>query len=253
MYVSWTAIYLPLNIVLAYKDGTLGLKYLLESIRVFVFSGMWYNAPQLWYLLALGLGYLVLYWCVRHRINLLWPFGISAALTLFGYVVPWIAQHDSVFGLLYRVTFNDTRNVVFTGLFYITCGAMLAVHKKTVAAIPSAAVVAVLLVGLAGSILVMPSGNMPFGMMLRICCVVLAVRSTGTPHPMIRSWGAIIFLIHFYIVRLVQYALVRVGYTGPLNRDVMCFMLVSIISVIAASALLPLAKRYRALGTLFHA
>lgn len=253
MYVAWTAIYLPLNIILAYKDGTLGFGYLLEGIRIFVFSGMWNSAPQLWYLLALGLGYLALYWCVCHHINLLWPFGVSMVFTLTGYFVPWIAQHNAIFGMIYRVTFNDTRNVVFAGLFYITCGALIAVHKKAINAIPSVAVVAVLLVALAGSILVTSSGNMPFGMVFRVCIVVLAIRPTGTPHPTLRAWGAIIFLIHFYVVRVVQFVLANTGYNIPIDRNVTCFVLVSIISVIMAAILLPMAKRNSILRTLFHA
>lgn len=56
MYGAWSLIYLPLNIALAYASGDLDLMFILDYVRIFIFSGMWSGSPQLWYLLALDCG-----------------------------------------------------------------------------------------------------------------------------------------------------------------------------------------------------
>ncbi|KAB5607417.1 hypothetical protein [Bifidobacterium jacchi] len=252
MYGAWVLIYLPLNLALAHAAGNLNATFMLDYVRILMFSGMWDGSPQLWYLLALGYAYLVLYWCVRHRIAMLWPFCIAAALTLIGNVLPSAVRQSAIIATLYRWTFNDTRNVVFVGMFYVCCGAMIAIYKDRLASIPTPALWAAFCLGLLGSITINPSGMLPFSALAIVSTVALAIRRTGNAHPTLRTTGAIIYLIHCYAVRFFMFLIARTDYV-IIDRNITCFILVSLATLIAALAILPLARRNKTLTTLFHA
>lgn len=252
MYGAWALIYLPLNVALAHASGNLNVAFMLDYARIFIFSGMWAGSPQLWYLLALGYAYLVLYWCARRHIHMLWPFSLSAACTILGNLIPSITQHAPVIGLLYRWTFNDTRNVVFVGMFYVCCGAMIAIYKSKLASIPSPVLCVAFCLGLLGSIAINPTGSMPFSALVIVSTVTLAIRRTGSSHPTLRTTGAIIYLIHCYAVKIFMFLLARTDLI-IIDRNITCFILVSLTTLIAALAILPLARRNKALATIFHA
>lgn len=253
MYVWWTLIYLPLNIALTYKAGSLNGSYVLQSIRIFLFSGMWTDSPQLWYLLALGLGYLILYWTVRQHINLWWVFIISGILNVIGFFMPWITAHSTFIRTAYRFTFADSRNVVFVGMFYICCGALIAEYKQQVRSINPAAFFATFALGMIGSVAFNPSGHLPFSSMVIISTVMMAIRYTeATAHKAMRSTGTIIYLIHMYVVRVVQFGLAKID-IAVINGNVLCFIITSFVAFIFACAAQPLIHRNRVMTLLFHA
>lgn len=252
MYGAWSLIYLPLNIALAYASGDLDLMFILDYVRIFIFSGMWSGSPQLWYLLALGYAYLILYWCVKHRLTMWWPFSIAIGVTLLGNLIPPITRRIPIIGMLYRWTFNDIRNVVFVGMFYVSCGAIIAIYKTKLALIPSTVLWAAFCLGLAGSITIDPTTTMPFSALTIVSTATLAIRRTGKSHHILRTTGAIIYLIHCYAVKVFMFALARTDIV-IIDRNITCFILVSTTTLIAALMILPLTRRNKMLATLFHA
>lgn len=259
MYLWWTVIYLPLTLLLAYTSHSLTVGFILDYIRMFLFSGMGPSSPQLWYLLALGLGFLILYRCLAFPRGLYAAFAVSALLFISGPFVPATVSHDHVLGMLYRATFNDTRNVVFTGGFYICCGAMIAMHKTAVRAVPAPLLLAILAVGIA-----IPTATVPIvGQLARPLVVIplcaLLIRSNGqTTAPathrvlhFLRNASTIIFLIHVFFVKLFR-QFVEAQYP-PLEANLIIFLLSSVASLVAAAALYPLIRRHAALAMLFHA
>lgn len=255
LYVAWSVIYFPLNAVLSFAAGDFDahtiVPWIVNYVRIFIFSGMWVYAPHLWYLLALGLGFLILHWCVKRRIPIVWVFTASAVLSAIGSAMPWLVRHSPLIDIVYRHTFADTRNVVFTGMLYICCGVLLALHKDRLR-VPSPA----LWLGAALSLAGLTSAH---GITWTICSVafvtlIIALTSRYSrtyAYPSLRLWGVIIYLLHVYVLKVAQFLILRLGFV-IIDVNVTCLIFSSIGALLLALALAPLIRRHRSLRFLFH-
>lgn len=255
MYVWWTLLFLPLNLGTAYMAGELNMDYMFNLLRIFVFSGLFPHAPQLWYLLALGLGFLILYWSTRHRVRLSLMFTISAILCAAAFVIPYADRHIPVFAIVWRATFADTRNVFFTGLFYITGGAMIAVYRNALERYMSRwkwAVPLILVVSFLGMVFVTATSHMVFAaaFILTLITVLVSIRSDKA-FKKLRNLSTIVFLIHFYFI---DFAGLIVGHMGlsTAPASFMVFLIAAACSCLTALLILPLIHRNRLLSALFH-
>lgn len=257
LYIAWSVIYFPLNTVLSYTAGDFTvntiLPWILNYIRIFLFSGMWIYAPHLWYLLALGLGFLILHFCIKRKIPLILVFVISIVLTAIGSIIPSLIQRNKVIDFVYQHTFADTRNVVFTGMLYICLGVLMALYKDKVhISLPVLGLGTILgLIGLA---------IISHGFIRTICCMMFVSCITGISvyyrktytYSSLRLWGVIIYLIHIYVLKIVQFLIPRTGFI-IVDINVTCLIFASLCSLLLALALASLVRRYSSLRFLFHA
>lgn len=255
LYVAWALIYFPLNVVLSYAAGDFSmstvLPWMLNYVRIFIFSGMWIYAPHLWYLLALGLGFLILYWCVKRKIPIIWVFVISVTLNAIGSVMPWLVHRSSLIGIVYWNTFADTRNVVFNGMLYICIGVLLAIYREKLH-IP----LSILWTGTVASFVGLV---MAHGFAWTICAMMFVAftiwiavyHRKARAFPRLRLVGVVIYLLHVYVLKTMQFIIPRVGFV-IMDINVTCMIFASICSLLLASAILPLIRRYSLLRFLFH-
>lgn len=117
LYLIWTAIYLPFTIYGFIQDG-LNLK---QSLMVFgrnlFFVGENYMSWPLWYLLAMIWSGVLVY--LFRALNIpVWGMLLAGIILA---ALPYYFGNSSLFVKLFR----DSRNLAFTGLFYIVLGGML--------------------------------------------------------------------------------------------------------------------------------
>lgn len=253
MYLWWTLLFLPLNLGTAYVRHELDWHYIVNLLRIFIFTGLFPHAPQLWYLLALGLGFLILYWCTRNQVKLGTIFAVSAIFCAMGFALPYADRHIRWFALIWRATFADTRNVFFTGMFYIAGGAMIATYRDALGRLLNRKTVpAILVLSFLGMVFITPTSHMVFAAVFILTTIaVLATFSSDHAFRKLRNMSTVIFLIHFYFIDLA------IAVTGRLDvpsgkASFVVFLMASACSCLVALAILPLIHKSKVLSRLFH-
>lgn len=134
MYVIWSAVYLPLQILQMHTEGIFGFACIAEYIKDFLFVGTYYH---LWYLHAAIVATALTYFCYR-------KFGASRTLVLAGvlYAIGLLGQ--SWYGLIRPLygfpifsrsiyvlgqVFESTRNGLLDGFLFVVIGMLFAFGK----------------------------------------------------------------------------------------------------------------------------
>lgn len=132
MYVIWTLIYLPFTIYSYYTDGLSLKQGILAFIRGFFFIGEHSYSWPLWYLLALITAVVLIYCMQQLHFK---PFMITIVgfiMFIIGHYINYL--HTNALNLmgipqitdLYFKIFQNTRNGLFIGLFYVSLGLVIA-------------------------------------------------------------------------------------------------------------------------------
>lgn len=100
--------------------------------------------------------------------------------------------------------------------------------------------------------MITPHTNMPFSALVIISIVAIAIRKTGGTHPMLRSTGVSIYLIHYYFVVAVAFVIGRTN-IFILDNHLTIFILVSAISLFISLILRPIISKDKVMAILFHA
>lgn len=166
--------------------------------------------------------------------------------------MPWLTQHSVFIDIAYRHTFADTRNVVFTGMLYICAGALIALHQDKLH-IPFPALLLMALLSLVGLTLV------PNELMWTICCTIFVIliieiaiyHKATQAYPSMRLWGVAIYLLHVYVLKVIQFLTPRLGFT-IIDINVTNMIFASICSLLLACVLTPITRNHKSLKFLFH-
>lgn len=132
MYVIWTFIYLPFTIYSYYADELNFRQGILAFIRGFLFIGEHSYSWPLWYLLALITAVALIY-CMRQlHFKSLAVIIVGFITFLLGHYINYLHTNGLEFmGIkrivdLYFKIFQNTRNGLFIGLFYVSLGLVVA-------------------------------------------------------------------------------------------------------------------------------
>lgn len=132
MYIIWTLIYLPYTVYAYYTDGLSFRKGFLAFIRGFLFIGEHSYSWPLWYLLALIIAVGLIYCMKRLHFR---PFMITIVgfiMFIWGHYINYLHTNNldfigtkSLIDIYFKI-FQNTRNGLFIGLFYVSLGLIIA-------------------------------------------------------------------------------------------------------------------------------
>lgn len=125
LYTIWSMIYLPFTIYGYVIDGLSPLKALLVFVRNFLFVGENMYSWPLWYLLAMIVAGIIIYFMVYYRIKKSHIYAFALFALLLGIIID---NTKGISGLssLYFKLFHTTRNGLFVGLPYLIIGTVIA-------------------------------------------------------------------------------------------------------------------------------
>ncbi len=118
---------------------------------------------------------------------------------------------------IYGTVFGGVRNGIFEGFFYVAMGALFGMSYRDFEKAPVWAEVALVLMGLAGTILVNNDAHLPFCVAASTGLFLLSIRHCGEnlkPHEWARNTSTIVYLVHMYFIVLFVY-----GIYGGTNAD----------------------------------
>lgn len=132
MYIIWTLIYLPITIYSYHADGLSLRQGVLTFIRGFLFIGEHSYSWPLWYLLALITAVALIY-CMRQlHFKPLSIAIVGFTMFLLGHCINYLHANaldfmgtKRIIDLYFKI-FQNTRNGLFIGLFYVSLGLMIA-------------------------------------------------------------------------------------------------------------------------------
>ena len=148
---------------------------------------------------------------------------LSFALLLVGFGIAFVqGWKDAPAALsfpvkLYGTVFGSARNGIFEGFFYVAMGAVLGVRYRDVEKAPVWVEVALVVVGLAGTMFVSNDAHMPLCVAAGTGLFLLSIRRCGAdlkPHIGVRNASTIVYLVHMYFIVLFVY-----GICGGTNAD----------------------------------
>lgn len=127
MYLIWSAVYLPIDIIHSIKEKMSLLDWLKRFFQGIFFIGEHYNSWVLWYLLSAIYALLILLLFIKHIGNkgLLFLFIIFVIISMFcDYAsVHQLPGYFKYFNIILSNTFVNGR--IFRGLFYIPLGMLI--------------------------------------------------------------------------------------------------------------------------------
>lgn len=133
MYVIWSILYLPVDWYNWYHGERIVRDGILSWLHAFLFCS---TIPQLWYLPALALACLLVWFAWAREMKIWQIVLVGAVLLLCGYLGDnWYYNQRFPQGLqellaLYRKGFLTPRNGIFYGIFYVSLGLLLAKTRR---------------------------------------------------------------------------------------------------------------------------
>lgn len=132
MYMIWTFIYLPFTVYSYCIDGLNFRQSFLAFVRGFLFIGEHTYSWPLWYLLALITAIVLIYCMKQLRFKPLMIAFVGFIMFFLGHYINYL--HTNRFDLIwikslidiYFKIFQNTRNGLFIGLFYVSLGLIIA-------------------------------------------------------------------------------------------------------------------------------
>jgi hypothetical protein len=150
LYFIWTLIYMPLTIYSYIVNEHSILMDTLLFIRGLFFIGEHYRSWILWYLLSLIYSMFIIGILLKFKVSLKRIFTISIVLFVFGNIMSFLVNNvNDLQGILkilvkfYSYVFGSGR--IFTGMFYISSGIIIAKTKINVVTLGA---LAIMLVGI---------------------------------------------------------------------------------------------------------
>ena len=157
----------------------------------------------------------------------------------------------------YFAIFENTRNGLFEGFFYVAVGAFLGMRYKQIRDIPAVCPVVFLVLGSLGSILISYDAHLPFCACGSISLFLLSARRCGSklkPHVAARNSSTIIYLVHMYFVVIFVYLICGGSnpnmFANEVNRPLLYVFAIGGSAAVSA-VVVALAKKCPALRTVF--
>ena len=200
MYLIWTLIYAPLELIHAFLSGTSLIREILVYIKQLIFVGDHYNSWPLWYLLSTIYGLALIYYLKKKNLSNAGLFGISVVFMLVSFGIDSFVSIGHLSGVLFnvqkliKITICNGR--ILQGLFFIPFGMLLSEKSNVFLSIllfVFGFIGNCLLDGFLGSIFLTISAIGLFG-------IVKNIKLPSKPMwKHLREYSTIIYLIHMYV------------------------------------------------------
>lgn len=223
LYLIWSVLFLPVTVFGGVIHNDDFVHFILFFVRGILLVGENYYSWPLWYLLASGIGFVLVYICLRRGVRLKRILLLSFVLLLTGYGITIVQGWDGAPAVLalpvkaYGLVFGGSRNGLFEGFFYVAVGASLGMNFRRVEQVPAWGEVVLVATGLVGTIFLNNDAHLPFCAAAGVGLFLLSVRRCGTdlkPYVEARNASTVIYLVHMYFVVLYVY-----GICGGNNPD----------------------------------
>ena len=262
LYLIWTMIFLPVIAFGSMQDGLSAPEAAARFVQCTLFVGENIWAWPLWYLLALAVALAIVSLFARFTAT---PYGLAAfaAIMLAGGVGLNILNQaetmpTTIAPLIngYFDLFLTTRNGLFEGLFYVVCGAIIGLNKDKVSRFSAPVVLFCMLASYLGCVAFTASAQAPFCIVMATSLFILTARKmTERSYRWMRSANTIIYLVHMIFFVVVVYGICghTGGYIYGTDYDhVTVYVLVCVLSLIAATLAIKLGKKITVVKRIFH-
>ena len=200
MYLVWTLVYTPLEIVHAFLTETSLLKEIFLYFRDLVFVGQHYNSWPLWYLLSTIYGLALIYYIKKKNLSTKGLLVISIVFMVISFGIDSFISIDNLSDALFicqkliKVTIGNGR--ILQGLFFIPLGIFLSEKSNVLLSILLFVFCFIgncLLDGYFGSIFLTISAVGLFG-------IIKNIKLPNKPMwKYLREYSTIIYLVHMYV------------------------------------------------------
>ena len=157
----------------------------------------------------------------------------------------------------YFAVFNNVRNGLFEGFFYVAVGAVLGMRHERLNRLPLAGLVGATILSVLGCMFVSNNAHLPFCACASIGIFLLSIRRFGVdcrPHVAARNASTIIYLVHMFFVVAFIYGICGITtpdiYANEVNRPLLYLFALGGSGVVA-SIVIALVKKCPALKTVF--
>lgn len=266
LYCVWFAVYIPIDCLGYWLDGTSLFRAVVLEFRGFFLVGEGRLSWPLWYLLASVVGFSLVYAMLRKGMSLRSILGISFLFLLGGYwlslLLTWEGAPRAISLPLkiYSLTFGNARNGLFEGFFYIALGMYFGMNLESIQNINAKTVVAAIVTGVLGCFLISSDPHLLFCALIAGGIVLLAIggcRADSLIFPLMRKASTVIYLTHMMFIALYVFGICGswqsdVTSNGDVNHLMLfCFSLV--LSLLTAGGVIALSKRSGVIKRLFAA
>ena len=263
LYLTWTALFLPVTVFGDVLQGKSLLGAVASFVKGTLFVGENFCSWPLWYLLASVVAFTLVYLCLRGGVASRRLLVVSAGFLLAGYLLMLLkgwADAPAVVALpvkAYFAVFGGVRNGAFEGFFYVAVGAVLGMRHERLGRLSVAVLVTLAIFGVLGCMIVSNDAHLPFCACSSISIFLLSIRRCGAdyePRMAARNASTIIYLVHmFFVVAFVH------GLCGGMNPDTLAnevnrpllYSFALCGSGVVACIVIASAKRFPTLKTLF--
>lgn len=262
LYLIWTIVFLPVIAFGSMQDGLSAPEAVARFVQCTVFVGENIWAWPLWYLLALAMA-LAIVSLFAHFAET--PYGLVAfacAMLAGGAGLDMLNQAGTIptaIGSLVNAYFDiflTTRNGLFEGLFYVTCGAIMGMNKDKISRLRTPVVLSFALASYLGCVAFTASAQAPFCIAMAISLFILTARKkTERSHRWMRGANTIIYLVHMIFFVAVVYGIC--GHTdsyiyGTDYNHLTVYVLVCALSLITAALAIEFGKKSTLVKRIFH-
>ena len=263
LYLIWTALFLPVTVFGDLLAGKSLLSGLASFIKGTLFVGENFCSWPLWYLRGSVIGFVLTYLILRGGGSSKHLLFVSASFLFAGYLLTLLHNWDGAPAVIaqpvkaYFVIFENTRNGLFEGFFYIAVGAVLGMKHEQLDKLHFGVPVAMAVLGIIGCILISNDAHLPFCACASICVFLLSVRRSGEnlkPYVKARNSSTIIYLVHMYFVVIFVYLICGGSNPKLFANEVNRFLLYLFAlggSTAVSVLVITLAKRSTVLKTVF--
>ena len=231
LYLVWTIIYLPLSIYGFYIDGLSPIKAVAVFIRNTLLVGENFMSWPLWYLLALIVAVSIIYMLLKLKVSKKWIVVISILMAFVGVGIDYCYENELFNPLteIYFKLFLKTRNGFFIGFLFVSLGMLCANLEE----LSNSVWIGIFILGIVGMRLEYPLANALMTFALFVVSISMRWEWISYRFAMLsRAMSTIIYFIHMiFMATLVLWL--------GLNKGLLLFVLVTIISSILGILLLP--------------
>lgn len=257
LYLAWFLAYIPIDCLGYWLDGVSLIKAMVLEARGFFMLGEGRLSWPLWYLLASVVGFILVYAMLRKGMSSRNILGVSFLFLLGGFGLSLLLKWEgaptaiSLPVKIYSLTFENTRNGLFEGFFYIALGMYFGMNSESIKEIDVSTILTAIALGVLGCFLISSDQHLLFCALVAGGVVLLSIRG-GVQNQLpifalMRKASTVIYLTHMMFVALYVFGICGsrqsdVTSNGDVNH-LMLFCFVVVTSLFTAVGVIALSKR----------
>lgn len=265
LYCVWFLAYIPFDCLGYWLDGTSLFRAVLLELRGFFLLGEGRLSWPLWYLLASVVGFILVYAMLRKGMSARSIIGVSFLFLLGGFGLSLLTAWEGAPRAIalpvkiYSSTFENARNGLFEGFFYIALGMYFGINLESIQNIDVKTIVAAIATGVLGCFLISSDQHLPFCALIAGGMVLFAIgggcRADSPFFPRMRKASTVIYLTHMMFIALYLFGICgsrqsNVTSNGDANHMLLfCFVVAA--SLLTSAGVIALSKRSSVIKKVF--